>query len=123
MRHKNSGRYLNRTGSHRRAMFYNMSRDLIKYESIKTTLPKAKELRMYLEPLMSIAKVDNVTNRRAVFSRIRDKKIVNKLFTNLAIRYLNRPGGYLRIIKYKHRVGDSAVLAIIELVDKKQSNI
>lgn len=120
MRHKNIGRYLSRTGSHRRAMFYNISKSLIKYESIKTTISKAKEVRMYLEPLITIAKVDNISNRRIAFSKLKDKSLVSKLFTDLAIRFASRNGGYLRILRYKRRIGDAAILAVVEFVDKKK---
>lgn len=119
MRHRKKGRKLNRTSSHRRLMFYNMSKDLLKHESIKTTLPKAKELRRYLEPIITLGKLDNLANRRNVFSKIRDKRIVFKLFNDISKRFLNRNGGYLRILKCGYRVGDCAPIAIVELVEKQ----
>ena len=120
MRHKYSGRKLNRTSSHRTAMFKNMMTSLIEHEEIKTTLPKAKELRKFLERLITISKVDTVAKRRVVFSRIRSKDAVTKLFSDLGPRFKNRPGGYLRILKCGFRPGDKAPMAIIQLVDKKE---
>ena len=120
MRHKYSGRKLNRTSSHRTAMFKNMMASLIEHEEIKTTLPKAKELRRFLERLITISKVDTVAKRRVVFSRIRSKDAVTKLFSELGPRFRNRPGGYLRILKCGFRPGDKAPMAIIQLVDKKE---
>ena len=120
MRHKYSGRKLNRTSSHRTAMFKNMMASLIEHEEIKTTLPKAKELRKFLERLITISKVDTVAKRRVVFSRIRSKDAVTKLFSDLGPRFKNRPGGYLRILKCGFRPGDKAPMAIIQLVDKKE---
>jgi len=120
MRHKYSGRKLNRTSSHRTAMFKNMMASLIEHEEIKTTLPKAKELRKFLERLITISKVDTVAKRRIVFSRIRSKDAVTKLFSELGPRFKNRPGGYLRILKCGFRPGDKAPMAIIQLVDKKE---
>ena len=120
MRHKYSGRKLNRTSSHRTAMFKNMMASLIEHEEIKTTLPKAKELRKFLERLITISKVDTVAKRRVVFSRIRSKDAVTKLFSELGPRFKNRPGGYLRILKCGFRPGDKASMAIIQLVDKKE---
>ena len=120
MRHKYSGRKLNRTSSHRTAMFKNMMASLIEHEEIKTTLPKAKELRKFLERLITISKVDTVAKRRVVFSRIRSKDAVTKLFSELGPRFKNRPGGYLRILKCGFRPGDKAPMAIIQLVDKKE---
>ena len=120
MRHKYSGRKLNRTSSHRTAMFKNMMASLIEHEEIKTTLPKAKELRKFLERLITISKVDTVAKRRVVFSRIRSKDAVTKLFSELGPRFKNRPGGYLRILKCGFRPGDKARMAIIQLVDKKE---
>ena len=120
MRHKYSGRKLNRTSSHRTAMFKNMRASLIEHEEIKTTLPKAKELRKFLERLITISKVDTVAKRRVVFSRIRSKDAVTKLFSELGPRFKNRPGGYLRILKCGFRPGDKAPMAIIQLVDKKE---
>ncbi|MCG6968612.1 MAG: 50S ribosomal protein L17 [Gammaproteobacteria bacterium] len=118
MRHKNSGRQLNRNSSHRTAMFKNMAASLFKNEIIKTTLPKAKELRRVAEPLITKAKTDSVANRRLVFDRIRDRDSVSKLFNELGPRYQARPGGYLRILKCGYRAGDSAPMAIVELVDR-----
>ena len=120
MRHKYSGRKLNRTSSHRTAMFKNMMASLIEHEEIKTTLPKAKELRKFLERLITISKVDTVAKRRVVFSRIRSKDAVTKLFSDLGPRYKERPGGYLRIIKMAPRVGDAAPMAFVELVNNQQ---
>jgi large subunit ribosomal protein L17 len=120
MRHKYSGRKLNRTSSHRAAMFKNMMTSLIEHEEIKTTLPKAKELRGFLERLITISKVDTVAKRRIVFSRVRSKEAVSKLFNDLGPRFKKRPGGYLRILKCGFRAGDNAPMAIIQLVDKKQ---
>ena len=120
MRHKYSGRKLNRTSSHRTAMFKNMMASLIEHEEIKTTLPKAKELRKFLERLITISKVDTLSKRRVVFSRIRSKDAVTKLFSELGPRFKNRPGGYLRILKCGFRPGDKAPMAIIQLVDKKE---
>jgi len=118
MRHLKSGRKFNRTSSHRQAMFRNMSASLIKHELIRTTLPKAKELRRVAEPLITLAKTDGVANRRLAFSRLRDKEAVGKLFTDLGPRYRERPGGYLRIIKCGFRDGDNAPMAYVELVDR-----
>jgi large subunit ribosomal protein L17 len=119
MRHRKSGRKFNRNSSHRKAMFKNMAASLIQHELIKTTLAKAKELRMVVEPMITAAKVDSVAGRRLAFSRLRDKVAVGKLFTNLGPRYKERPGGYLRIIKCGYRNGDCAPLAIVELVDRE----
>ena len=118
MRHRQSGRQLNRNSSHRKAMFKNMATSLFRHELIKTTLPKAKELRRTAEPLITMAKTDSVANRRLAFARLRDKEIVNKLFTELGPRYTERPGGYLRILKCGFRPGDKAPMAIVELVDR-----
>lgn len=118
MRHQKSGRKLNRNSSHRKAMFRNMSASLIKHEVIKTTLPKAKELRRVAEPLITMAKTDAVANRRLAFNRLRDKEAVGKLFVELGPRYAARPGGYLRILKCGHRAGDKAPMALVELVDR-----
>ena len=118
MRHRKSGRHFNRTSSHRQAMFRNMAVSLFEHEVIKTTLPKAKELRRVAEPLITLAKRDSVANRRLAFSRTRDKAAVGKLFTELGPRYLDRPGGYTRILKCGYRAGDSAPMAYIELVDR-----
>ena len=119
MRHRNSGRNLSRTSSHRKAMFKNMAVSLFKNELIKTTISKAKELRMVAEPLITLAKTDSVANRRLAFARLRDAAAVGKLFTILGPRYQKRPGGYLRIIKYNFRAGDKAPMAIVELLDRE----
>jgi large subunit ribosomal protein L17 len=118
MRHRKSGRHLNRTSSHRQAMFRNMAASLIEHEVIKTTLPKAKELRRVAEPLITLAKEDSVANRRLAFSRTRSDAAVGKLFTELGPRYKDRPGGYTRILKCGYRAGDAAPMAFIELVDR-----
>ena len=118
MRHRKSGRHLNRTRSHLRAMFKNMSTSLVRYELIKTTVPKAKELRRVVEPLITLAKVDSVANRRLAFARLRDRDSVTKLFNELGPRYKERPGGYLRILKCGPRSGDRAPMAYVELVDR-----
>ena len=120
MRHKYSGRKLNRTSSHRTAMFKNMMTSLIEHEEIKTTVPKAKELRGFVERLITISKNDTVAKRRIVYSRIRSKEAVAKLFNDLGPRFKQRPGGYLRILKCGYRAGDKAPMAIVQLVDKKQ---
>lgn len=118
MRHRNSGRKFGRTSSHRKAMFSNMCCSLIEHELIRTTLPKAKDLRGYLEPLITVSKSDSVASRRHVFNRLRSKSAVGKLFTVLGPRYVERPGGYLRILKCGFRPGDNAPMAIVELVDR-----
>jgi large subunit ribosomal protein L17 len=118
MRHLNSGRKFSRTSAHREAMFSNMAASLIKHELIRTTLPKAKELRRVAEPLITIGKVDGVANRRLAMSRLRDKEAVGKLFVELGPRYQARPGGYLRILKCGFRPGDNAPMAYVELVDR-----
>jgi len=118
MRHRNVGRKLSRTSSHRKAMFMNMCCSLIEHELIKTTLPKAKELRRYIEPLITVSKADSVASRRHVFDILRSKVAVGKLFTALGPRYVTRPGGYLRILKCGYRAGDNAPMAIVELVDR-----
>ncbi len=118
MRHRNSGRQLGRTSSHRQAMFRNMSVSLFEHEVIKTTLPKAKELRRVAEPLITLAKVDSVANRRLVFSRTRSKEMVGKLFSELGPRYSERHGGYLRILKAGYRSGDNAPMAYVELIGR-----
>ena len=117
MRHRKSGRKLGRNSSHRKAMFRNMASSLVQHETIKTTLPKAKELRRVVEPLITLAKEDGVANRRLAFSRLRDKAAVGKLFTDLGPRFRERPGGYLRILKMGPRRGDAAPMAIVQLVD------
>jgi large subunit ribosomal protein L17 len=118
MRHRKSGKQLNRNSSHRSAMFRNMSASLFEHELIKTTLPKAKELRRHAEPLITLAKEDSVANRRLAFNRLRDKAGVRKLFEELGPRYNERPGGYVRILKCGYREGDSAPMALVELVDR-----
>jgi large subunit ribosomal protein L17 len=118
MRHRKSGRQLNRNSSHRQAMFRNMAVSLFEHEVIKTTLPKAKELRRVAEPLITLAKEDTVANRRLAFARTRSKTMVGKLFTELGPRYLERPGGYTRILKCGYRAGDAAPMAYIELVGR-----
>jgi len=120
MRHLKSGKKLNRTSSHRKAMFSNMTASLIEHEVIKTTLPKAKELRRVAEPLITLAKNDSVANRRLAFSRLRSDSAVGKLFAELGPRYQARPGGYLRILKSGFRAGDAAPMAIVELVDRPE---
>jgi len=120
MRHGNGLRKLNRTSSHRLAMLRNMSNSLIEHEVIKTTLPKAKELRMVVEPLITLGKKDNLANRRLAFNRLRDREMVSKLFTELGPRYATRPGGYLRILKFGFRHGDNAPIALVELVDRPE---
>ncbi|GAA5525090.1 50S ribosomal protein L17 [Microbulbifer aestuariivivens] len=120
MRHRYSGRKFSRTSAHRKAMFKNMTASLVEHELIKTTLPKAKELRRVAEPLITLAKKDSVANRRLAFSRIRDKDAVKKLFEELGPRYEARPGGYIRILKCGFRAGDKAPMAFVELVDRPQ---
>ena len=117
MRHRKSGRRLGRNSSHRKAMFRNMATSLVQHETIKTTLPKAKELRRVFEPLITLAKEDGVANRRLAFDRLRDKAAVGKLFSELGPRFKDRPGGYLRILKTGPRPGDAAPMAIVQLVD------
>lgn len=118
MHHRKSGRKLNRTSSHRQAMFQNMAVSLLKHEIIRTTLPKAKELRRVIEPLITLAKNDSVANRRLAFSRLRDKAAVAKLFSKVGPRHQQRPGGYTRVLKCGFRPGDNAPMAIIELSDR-----
>ncbi len=118
MRHRNSGRQLNRNSSHRKAMFKNMAVSLFDNEVIRTTVPKAKELRRVAEPLITLAKEDSVANRRVAFSRLRDKAAVGKLFADLGPRYKERPGGYMRILKCGYRPGDKAPMAYVELLDR-----
>lgn len=122
MRHRKSGRYFNRTSSHRKAMFKNMVVSLFDCESIMTTLPKAKELRMYAEPLITLAKKDSVQNRRLAFARLRSRSMVTKLFNNLGPHFKERPGGYLRVLKCGFRKGDNAPMAIVELVGREKEN-
>jgi large subunit ribosomal protein L17 len=118
MRHRNSGKALSRNSPHRKAMFRNMTVSLFKKEIIKTTLPKAKELRRFAEPLLTFARNDSHANRRVAFNKLRDRIIISKLFEKLAPRYKSRPGGYLRILKCGFRAGDKAPMAIVELVDR-----
>jgi large subunit ribosomal protein L17 len=120
MRHRKAGRPLSRTSSHRNAMFRNMTCSLLRHELIKTTLPKAKELRRVAEPLITLSKSDSVSKRRLAFARLRDKEVVGKLFDELGPRYLERPGGYLRILKCGFRSGDKAPMAYVELVDRPE---
>ncbi|MBK6287475.1 MAG: 50S ribosomal protein L17 [Gammaproteobacteria bacterium] len=121
MRHRTAGRQLNRNSSHRKAMFRNMAISLVEHELIKTTLPKAKELRRYAEPLITLAKSDSVANRRLAMSRTGSKEAVGKLFTELGPRYKTRPGGYIRILKCGFRAGDASPMAYVELVDRPRS--
>ncbi|APF02212.1 TPA: 50S ribosomal protein L17 [Legionella pneumophila] len=118
MRHRNSGRSFSRTSSHRKAMFSNMCCSLIEHELIRTTLPKAKDLRRYIEPLITVSKSDSVASRRRAFNILRSKSAVGKLFTDLGPRFAKRPGGYIRIIKCGYRDGDNAPMAIVELMDR-----
>ena len=120
MRHRHGLRKLNRTSSHRLAMLRNMCNSLITHEAIKTTLPKAKELRMAVEPLITLAKEDTLANKRLAFNRTRDRAVVSKLFADLGPRYKARPGGYTRILKMGYRVGDNAPMAFVELVDRPE---
>jgi len=120
MRHQKSGRKLNRNSSHRQAMFKNMMAALFKHEIIKTTLPKAKSLRTFAEPMITLAKTDTLANRRLAFSRIRDREMVTKLFNVIGPKNASRPGGYLRVLKCGYRAGDNAPMAIIELVERSQ---
>lgn len=122
MRHRKSGRKFNINSSHRKALFSNMASSLFKHELIKTTLPKAKELRSFAEPLITLSKVDNVAKRRLAFSRLRDREVVTKLFNELGPRYQNRAGGYLRIMKCGFRPGDNAPMAYVELVGRPEAN-
>ena len=118
MRHRKSGRRLGRNSSHRKAMFRNMATSMLKHETIRTTLPKAKELRRVVEPLITLAKEDSVANRRLAFNRLRDKEIVGKLFSEIGPRFKERPGGYLRILKTGPRPGDAAPMAIVMLTEQ-----
>ena len=118
MRHRKSGRHLNRTSSHRTAMFRNMVVSLIEHENIKTTVAKAKELRRFAEPMITLGKIDGHANRRLAFDRLRDKKAVGKLFNEIGPHFKNRPGGYLRILKCGNRPGDNAPMAFVQLVDR-----
>ena len=123
MRHRQSNRKLNRTTSHRLAMFRNMTVSLLKHEIIKTTLPKAKELRRFVEPLITLGKEPSLANHRLAFDRLRDREMVVKLFGELGPRYKTRPGGYLRILKYGFRNGDNAPMALVELVDRPETDV
>ena len=120
MRHRKSGRHLSRTSAHQRAMFKNMSASLLRHECIKTTVPKAKELRRVVEPLITLAKADSLAHRRLAYARLRDREMVTKLFTEIGPRYQERPGGYTRILKCGFRVGDNAPMALVELVDRPE---
>lgn len=122
MRHRKSGRKLGRSSSHQRAMFRNLSASLLRHEALKTTVPKAKELRRVVEPLITLAKQDSVANRRLAFSRLRDRKTVTKLFAELGPRFRTRPGGYTRILKCGFRNGDRAPMAFVELVDRPRGD-
>lgn len=122
MRHRKAGKQLNRNSSHRKAMFKNMANSLIDHEVIRTTLPKAKELRRFIEPIITASKTDSVAKRRLIFSRLRDRDSVTKLFNTIAPRYKQRPGGYLRILKCGYRTGDAAPMAFVELVDRETSS-
>lgn len=120
MRHRHSGRYLGRNSSHRKALFKNMMVSLLKHEQITTTLAKAKELRSYMEPMITLAKEDSVHHRRIAFSRLRDREMVLKLFNEIAPHFKTRPGGYLRVLKCGNRKGDCAPIAIVELVGREK---
>ncbi|WP_394754316.1 50S ribosomal protein L17 [Crenothrix sp.] len=120
MRHRKSGRKFNMNSSHRKALFSNMVTSLFKHELIKTTLPKAKELRSYAEPLITMSKIDSVAKRRMAFAKLRDRDVVTKLFNELGPRYKDRAGGYLRIMKCGFRTGDDAPMAYVELVDRPE---
>src|SRR3990167_7431598 len=121
MRHGNSGRNLSRTTSHRKAMFQNMMVSLLRHETIKTTVPKAKELRRFMEPMITLSKEDNLHRRRVAFNRLRDRDIVQKLFSEIGPFYKTRPGGYLRILKANYRKGDAAPMAVVMLVARQQA--
>jgi large subunit ribosomal protein L17 len=120
MRHRKSGRYFGRTGSHRKAMFKNMMVSLLKHELITTTVAKAKELRMFMEPMITLGRVDSLHNRRLAFSRLRDREMVLKLFNEIGPHFKQRPGGYLRVLKCGNRKGDCAPMAIVELVGREK---
>lgn len=122
MRHRNGLRKLNRTSAHRQAMFKNMAASLLRHEAIKTTLPKAKELRRVVEPLITLGKKPTLANRRLAFARLRDREMVVKLFDELGPRYANRNGGYLRILKFGFRDGDNAPMALVELMDRPDAD-
>lgn len=121
MRHRQSNRKLNRTTSHRLAMFRNMTNSLLRHEVIKTTLPKAKELRRFIEPIVTLGKTPTLANHRLAFDRLRDREMVLKVFNELGPRYAKRPGGYIRILKYGFRVGDNAPMALVEFVDRPET--
>ena len=121
MNHRKSGRQLNRNSSHRKAMFKNMAGDFIRHEVIRTTVPKAKELRRVVEPLITLAKTDSVANRRIAFARLRDRDMVQKLFNQVGPKNASRPGGYMRILKCGHRMSDNAPMAIVELVERERA--
>jgi large subunit ribosomal protein L17 len=121
MRHRKSGRYFSRTSSHRKAMFKNMMVSMLRHELITTTVAKAKELRAYMEPMITLGKVDSVHNRRIAFSRLRDREMVTKLFEEIGPHFKDRPGGYLRVLKCGYRKGDCAPIAIVELVDREKA--
>jgi len=121
MRHRNTGRQLSRNSSHRKALMRSLATSLLRHEAIKTTLPKAKELRRVAEPLITLAKSDSVSSRRLAFDRVRDREVVTKLFNELGPRYKARPGGYLRILKCGFRAGDNAPMAYVELVDRPET--
>jgi large subunit ribosomal protein L17 len=123
MRHRKSGRKFNTDSSHRKAIFQNMTISLVEHELIKTTLPKAKELRRFAEPLITLSKVDSVANRRLAFDRLRSDAAVGKLFSEIGPRYLARPGGYLRVLKAGFRSGDNAPMAYVELVDRPKAEV
>ena len=123
MRHRKSGRKFNRTSAHRQAMMRNLANALFRHEAIKTTLPRAKELRRVAEPLITLAKTDGVHQRRQAFDRLRDKEVVGKLFAELGPRYKDRPGGYMRVLKFGYRAGDAAPMAFVELVDRPRPDM
>ena len=123
MRHCKAGRKFNRTSSHRKAMFKNMCVSIIMHETIRTTLPKGKELRRHIEPLITLAKTDTVANRRQAFSKLRSKEAVGKLFSDLAVHFKDRPGGYVRVLKCGYRAGDSAPMAYIQLVERQPEEV
>lgn len=120
MRHRNSGRNFSRTSSHRKAMFKNMMVSLLKHELIKTTVPKAKELRMFMEPIITLGKTDSLHHRRLAFARLRDREAVQKLFNDIGPHFQTRPGGYLRLLKCGYRKGDNAPMAFVELVGREK---
>ena len=123
MRHRKSGRHLNRTSAHRRAMFRNMAASLVEHEAIRTTVPKAKELRRVVEPLITFAKRDHHSRRRTAFNRLRNRAAVTKLFNELGPRYRDRPGGYVRVLRHGFRAGDAAPMAVVELVDRPMPDV